>query len=263
MLMDPNSPFRSVVGLGTVKSEHPRAGGRWTAVIVGAILIAAAPVLMLVALFLGYQAFSQHGLMRVDDGAVIPLLVVAVVVVFFGALVLFNAWRTWPLAAVLYEDGLALNRRQGLQMVRWNQVDSVKQAITRHYYNGVYTGTTHVYTVETKDHVKVQLNDQLAKIEDLGRAVQQGVSSALWPQYEQALEAGQRLSFGPLGLDSERLYSGNKVLPWSEIKAISIKKGVISVKKEKGWFNWASVTVPQIPNFFIFLEIASRFTNVE
>ena len=263
MLNDPNSPFRGVVGLGALKSEHPRRGSRWPAVIFGVIFIAAAPVLALVALFLGFEAYSQHGLMRVDDGPVIPLLVIAVIGFVIGALVLFNAWRTWPLAAVLYEDGLAVNRRQGLQVVRWNQVDWVKQAITRHYYNGVYTGTTHLYTIATQDQVKIQLSDQLSKIEDLGKAVQQGVSGALWPRYLRALQAGQRLTFGPLGLDSQKLYSGNKELPWSEIKAISIKKGIISVKKEKGWFNWASVTVPQIPNFFIFLEIAGRFTNLE
>ncbi len=263
MLSDPTSPFRSVVGLGAVKSEHPHAGNRWTAIIVGVILIAAAPVLTLMALLIAYGAYSQHGLMRVDDGPVIPLLVIAVVVFFFGALVLFNAWRLWPLAAVLYEDGIAVNRRQGLQVVRWNQVDWVKEAITKHYYRGVYTGTTHVYTIETQDHVRIQLNDQLSRIEELGRAVQHGVTNALRPRYVKALDAGQRLTFGPLGLDRKKLYSGNKELSWDEIRAISIKKGVISVKRAKGWFNWASVTVPQIPNLIIFLELAGQFTNVE
>jgi len=38
---------------------------------------------------------------------------------------------------------------------------------------------------------------------------------------------------------------------------------LISVKKDKGWFNWATVTVPQIPNFFIFYELIGRFTKIE
>lgn len=64
-------------------------------------------------------------------------------------------------------------------------------------------------------------------------------------------------------LDKQKLYTGNKELPWDEIKAISINKGTISIKKDKGWFSWASVTVPQISNFFIFVEIVSRLTKVE
>jgi hypothetical protein len=262
MRNNPNSPFQTVVGLGAVKSEHPAKGSKWTAVTVGVLGGVATPVLLLVALFLGYNAYSRHGLLRVDNAVVLPLIAAAVAFII-GALALFNAWRFWPLAAVLYEDGLALNRREGLQVVRWTQISTVKQAVTKHYYNGVYTGTTHLYTLETTDHVKLQLNDRLTRVEDLGKAVQHGVSNALFPQYVQALQSGQRLTFGPLSLDAQKLYSGSKELAWSEIKAISINKGIISVKKEKGWFSWASVTVPQIPNFFIFVEIVSRLTTVE
>jgi hypothetical protein len=262
MLSNPNSPFRSVVGLGQVKSEHPAKGSRWVSLVIGIVGLVAAPLAVLIALFLGYEAYSRHGIMRLDNAVVFPSIV-AFSALAIGALALVNAWRVWPLAAVLYEDGFALSRRQGLQTIRWNQISWVKQAVTKHYYNGVYTGTTHAYTIETKDKVTIQLGDQLTGIEELGQAIQRGASNALFPQCVQALQAGQRLTFGPLSLDAENLYSGDKRLPWSEIKAVSINRGTISVKRDKGWFSWASVTVPQIPNFFIFLEIVGRLTKVE
>jgi hypothetical protein len=262
MVNTPNSPFQTVVGLGTVKSEHPAKGSRWTPLIVGVAGLVAAPLLLFLALFLGYTAYSRYGLMRVDDAVWVPLIGACLALVI-GILAVFNAWRIWPLAAVLYEEGFAVNRRQGLQTVRWNQISWVKQAVTKHYYNGIYTGTTHLYTIETRDNLRVKLDDQFTKVEDLGRAIQQGTTNALFPQYVQALQSGQRLTFGPLSLDAQKLYSGAKEMPWSEIKAISLNKGTISVKKDKGWFNWATVTVPQIPNFFIFIEIASRLTKVE
>ena len=257
-----NSPFISVVGLGQLKSEHPSKKGKWASLIMGVLGAVAAPLFLLLALWLGYDAYTRHGLVRVGDAVVIPLIIAAVALVI-GVLALWEAWRAWPLAAVLYEDGFALNTRKGLQQVRWDQISAVWQSVTKHYYNGIYTGTTHLYTVQTKDKAKIALNDRLNKIEDLGRGVQQGASNALFPIYVQALQSGQRLSFGPLGVDAQKLYSGKKELPWSEIKAVKIQKGVISIKKEKGWFSWASVTVPQVPNFFIFLEIISRLTKVE
>ncbi len=262
MVANDNSPFTAVLGLGRLQSQHPVKKNKWASLIVGLLGVLSAPALGLLALFLGYDAYTRHGLARVDNAVTLPLLLAGAALVI-GALALWEAWRRWPVAAALYEDGFAYNQRKGLQQTRWDQVEAVWQNVTKHYYNGIYTGTTHVYTVRTQDQTKFVLDDKLQKVEDLGRAVQQGASNALFPRYIQALQSGQRLNFGPLGLDREKLYSGNKELPWSEIKAIKVDRGTISVKKEKGWFSWASVTVPQIPNFFIFLEIVSRLTKVE
>lgn len=257
-----DSPFNAVVGLGALKAEFRGGRSKWISLTLGGLGLVVAPASVLLAAYLGYAAYSRHGLARLGDVLPAPLLVGTVALVV-GVAAAFEAWRLWPLAACLYEDGFALNSRRGLQMVHWNQVEAVWQSVTRHYTNGLYTGTTHVYTVQTKDKVKLVLDDKLRKVEDLGRGIQHGASNALFPAYVQALQAGQRLDFGPLGLDQNKLYSGNKAVAWSDIKAIKIQKGVIAIKKDKGWFNWASVTVPHIPNFFIFVEIASRLTKVE
>ena len=260
-----NSPFTSVIGLGQLKTEfNPRGRGRWVSVIVGLIFLAGGPVLALVGAFMGYVTYQERGLVKVS-GAVIPWLVMAAIAFVLGVAILFSAWRNWTLAAALYENGVALNTRKGVQQVAWADVGSVWQAVTKHYTNGVYTGTTHIYTVQTNTGEKLIFNDSLGKnVEELGRAIQQGTASALFPRYWQALQNGQKLNFGPLGLDKTNLYSGKKELPWSQIPSIKIEKGNISIKKDgKGWFAWAAASVPQIPNFFIFYEIVSRLTKIE
>jgi hypothetical protein len=262
MLTDPNSPFLSVVGLGALKSEHPPQRARWVSLTFGVTGLLFTPLCLLLAVLLGYDAYSQHGLARVGDAVVLPLLGAAAAFVI-GVATAWEAWRIWPVSARLYEEGFALNTRRGLQVVRWDQVEATWQRVTRRYTNGIYTGTTHSYTVRTKDQSNIMLDDKLTNVEQLGRAVQQGVSTALFPSYVQALQAGQRLSFGPLALDQTKLYAGNKELAWNEIQAIKINRGRVSVKKEKGWLDWAQAAVPQIPNFFIFLDIVSRLTKVE
>jgi hypothetical protein len=64
-------------------------------------------------------------------------------------------------------------------------------------------------------------------------------------------------------MDREKLYAGKKELRWDEIKAIKIEKGVVAVRKDQAWLNWSSAMVPQIPNFFVFLELVSRFAKIE
>lgn len=264
MQPDPNSPFASVINLGAFKSDHsPPKRNRWINVIFSGLFLAAGPVLLLVALYLAYNAYNRYGISQVDDSGFWLPLVCGGLAIPLGLYGLFSAWRNWPLAVALYENGFAYNDRKGLKQVHWNNVDAVWQSITKHYRNGIYTGTTYLYTIQTKDKQRVVLDNKFAKIEDLGNAITRGSASALFPHYIQALQQGQRLTFGPLAIDPNGIYSGNKALRWDEIKGIKIHQGAISVKKEGGWLNWATATVPQIPNFLIFYDLIGRFTKVE
>lgn len=262
--LNPDSPFMAVAGLGAFQSEHrPSAASRWTNVAFGLLSVAAGPALLLVAAYMYFDALNRFGSARANDsGFWIPLLC-GVAAVPIGLFIIFQAWRNWPLAAALYEGGFAYNDRKGLKQCRWDEIDAVWQNVTKHYRNGIYTGTTYLYTIQLRDKTRITLNNQLPKIEALGKAVSVGTANALFPRYAADLRSGQRVSFGPLAMDANGLYSGNKSVLWNEIKAVKIQQGVISVKKEGGWFNWASVTVPQVPNFWIFYDLVSRFTKVE
>ena len=77
----------------------------------------------------------------------------------------------------------------------------------------------------------------------MGNAIISGSANGLFPGYAQALQQGQRLTFGPLAIDPNGIYSGNKSLRWDEIKGIRIHQGTVSVKKEGGWFNWTTAIV--------------------
>jgi hypothetical protein len=265
MINNPDSPFASVIGLGAFKAVYAKDGrGRWFNVIFGAACLLAVPALLLVAGYVGYSTLNDSGLYRVAGAVAVPL-VGAVSALVIGAAVLYNTWSNWSLTAALYENGVAYQSRKGLQQVAWSDVAGVWQRVTKHYTNGVYTGTTHTYTIQTNNGEKIVLDDRLGKtVEELGNAVQRGASNTLFPRYWQSLQNGQRLTFGPLALDREKLYSGKKELRWNEIKAVKINKGVISIRKDdKSWFSWSTASVPQIPNFFIFYELVGRFSKIE
>jgi hypothetical protein len=264
MLNDPNSPFASVIGLGNFKAEYNNAGrGRWIRVIIGGVCLLAVPALLAVAAFVFYDSYNNSGLLMAERNIVLPLFG-ALGGFVLGASILISQWRNWRLAAALYENGLAYQSRTGIQQVAWSDVSAVWQRITRHYTNGVYTGTTHNYTIQTNTGQKIVLDDRLGKkVEELGKAVQTAVSNSLYPQYFNAIKNGQRVDFGPLALDNQKLYAGKKELRWDEIKAVKINQGTISVQKDKGWFSWTSVAVPQVPNFFIFYELVRGYTKIE
>lgn len=258
----PSEKFASVVGLGAFKAEYPVSQSRWTSLILGILLTVVGPALAVIGIYVGATAYFDYGWRRIDNSGAYIWLIGGAIALVLGLLCLWEAWRRWPLIAALYENGFALNGHGGVTQIRWDQIEAVWQNVTRHYTNGIYTGTTHTYTIKT-DTAKLSVDDKYQKVEELGQAIQRGAANALFPKYLQALKSGQRLSFGPLALDAQKLYSGKKELIWKEIKAIKIEKGYIHIKKEKGWFNWSTVTVPQVPNFFVFYTLIREFCKVE
>jgi hypothetical protein len=258
------SPFASVTGLGAFQSEHKPANiNRIINLVLGIGLIVGAPIACMVGVWMGWDAYQSHGLNRIiDSGFLLPLLC-AVVILPAGGWVLFNVIRSWSVSLALYEGGFAYYDRNGLKQIKWGDIDAVWQSITKHYTYGVHTRTTYLYTIQLNDKTKITLDNKFPQIEQVGKAISNGSATALFPKYVALLKAGQRATFGPLALDANGMYSGNKSLTWQEIKAVKIVRGIISVKKEGGWFNWATASVPQVPNFWIFIDLVSRFTKVE
>jgi len=261
--LDPNHPLTGVVGLGALQAVHDRKGRKTN--LIAAVLFALLGLGLAVA-GVGYSLYEVYsfGSSRWDNVMPALLLGLGLGGLFFviGAWSLFSLWRSWKLTVGRYDQGLAVVSNSGVQQLRWDQISEIYQQVTRHYTNGVYTGTTHRYTIVV-DGKKQAFDDKLKNVEELGNAIQDGVSAAIFPRYAAAINNGQRVNFGPLGIDKDNIYAWKKSVPWSEIKAVKIERGSISIKKEGGWFSWAAVTVPQVPNFWVFYALIRNFATVE
>jgi hypothetical protein len=260
--VDPEAPFAAVTALGPMASEHRATGAsRWVGVVLGGLSLLGAGASVLIG---GLSLLEELSRRRPDplDALIGPLVGLALCVPLAG-LFFWIAWRNWRRAAALFQDGFAYYDQKGLRLIRWEEIEAVYQHIVKQYVNGVYTGTYHTYKVFLRDGAKIVLDNRLRDVEPLGGGVVRASARALQPRYANALDAGQRLFFGPLALDLQGLYAGKKALSWGEIKAIKLEQGVLSVAKEGKWLSWASVTVPQVPNFYVLMTLLSRFTTVE
>jgi hypothetical protein len=260
--MPSGSPFMNVFELGTPRSEHPvKLLNKLGSVILGVLLVGFGLAAFLFGLIGALQVVDRDFAAALGT-ACLPV-VIALGSLALGAWALYAAWNNWGSAAGVFDHGLAVARFEDVRQIPWDEVSAVWQEITKHYTNGIYTGTTHKYTVQLADDTKYKFDDKYKDVETLGKAIQTNVTQALYPKYVSALKAGSRLEFGPLALDQNKIYSGKKELSWDEVKSVRIQSGFISVKKEKGWFKWAGATVPKIPNFFIFYALLKNFTAVE
>jgi hypothetical protein len=260
--MQSESPFQSVYDLGSLVSEHPvKWTHRWGNAAVGVALVGIGIGCLLFGAVNALPSLSGGSAEVLGTACILSLAGLGALAL--GGWCLFAAVKNWEQAVALFERGFAFAGSGGARSIPWEEVTAVWQSIVKHYTNGIYTGTSHRYTVQLSDDTRYILNDKFQAVETLGSAVQKSVTQALYPKYVAALKAGSRLEFGPLALDYNKLYAGKKELAWDEIKSIRVRGGAVSVKKDKGWFRWANSSVPQIPNFYIFYALLKNFTAVE
>jgi hypothetical protein len=260
--MQSDSPFQSVYDLGSLESEHPIKGlHRWGGLALGVFLTGTGIAALLCGVTSAIPEFSR-GAAYALTAACIPGMIGAVSL-GLGGWCLYAAWKNWGQAVAVFDRGFAFAHTGEPRSIPWGDVAEVWQSVTKHYTNGIYTGTSHLYTVRLNDDTRYKLNDKFKDIEALGSAIQKNVTQALYPKYVAALKAGSRIEFGPLAMDYDKLYAGKKEISWNEVQSIRVRGGAVSVKKDKAWFAWTDSRVPQIPNFFVFFALLKNFTTVE
>lgn len=181
--------------------------------------------------------------------------IIGLVLLAVGIGSLVSLFRNLNLRVLLCSGGLLRTSGGNVEIVRWDQVEAFWQAVTKRYYNGVYTGTTHLYTLRRNDGIVFKFNDTIGKVEALGNAIQREVTRILLPKFINAYNAGSTVNFGPLSINQQGISNSKEMLPWSQYKDMQVRRGIISVKKEGKWLNWSSIGVARIPNFYVFMSL--------
>ncbi len=237
--------------LGNPLNEHPAAQGRaWFSV----ILVGAAGMAALGCAVIAIASGDT------STGVIAGLVAVALI-----GLVAFLAYRAYQQRGthvVVLEKGLARVGGKQTAVIPWDDVQAVWQAVTVHYTNGIKTGTTHVYTAQTKDGQQHRFNDGVKNVETLGNTIQKEVTARLMPRYVDAYNKGGTLTFGKLTLNKAGLSNGRETIPWGEVQQVTINRGIINVRKAGKWFGWSSQTAAQTPNLFIFLNVIDQIVGV-
>ncbi len=256
--------FISVIGLGAPRGYFPvKKWNRWGSLVFFFIFLAGAVLVFLYGIYDTYVAYQQHGPAMIDDKLTVPL-VIAVILFALGALAGWSAYTNWNKGVVAYERGFAYNDRKGLQIWGWENVVSMTSAITRHYTNGIYTGTTHVYTLYNRQNQRLVLSDTIGKVEDLAKHIDENIFPLLYAHVADQYNAGQSIVFGPVAISKMGIVIGKKTYPWTDVKEVSIHQGVLKVsKKDGGWFSGASAAASTIPNLRVLLTIIQQVVGLK
>lgn len=256
--------FISVIGLGASRGCFPaKKSSLWGNLIFFIVLLAGSFLVAVFGVYDTYIAVQQHGPAMIDDKLFGPLGI-AFILFAIALLLGWSAFNNWKKGVVIYDRGFAYNDRKGIQIWRWEDVVSMTSAITRHYTNGIYTGTTHVYTLFDRQNKRLVLADSIGKIEDLAKDIDGNIFPLLYSRASDQYNAGQALVFGPVAISKMGIVIGKKTYPWTDVKEVSIQKGILRVsKKDGGWFSGATASASVIPNLRVLLTIIHQVVGLK
>jgi len=180
-----------------------------------------------------------------------------------GAYLLWRMARLRGKKVLLSRRGFAVVLGGHRTVYHWQDVRGQYQNITEHYYNGAYTHTSHVYTVECVDGERVIFDDSLKNVTKLGEAVAREITRRELPAVRQEYKAGDLVSFGKLGVSRKGLTYGTYFLSWREVSGVRIHQGYVSVSKKGKWLNWCTIGAASIPNLFVFLALVDEIIGLK
>jgi len=257
--------FSDVFSLGAPVAVYPaKKTSRWGSFLFMLIFFAGAGAALLWGAYNAYVRYLKFGPAIVIPSLTFPWILAAALFVI-ALVVAWNAYNNWKKTAVLYQNGLAYRDRQGLRVWRWDEFNSMTSNVTKHYTNGIYTGTTHVYKLANKNGERFSVNDTITNVEGLATDIRQNIFPLLYEEYARAYNQGQACWFGSVKLSKEMgIQVGNKEYPWDQVEQVSIQRGVLSVKKKDGgWFSGASATAGTIPNLEVMLSIIDQVVGLQ
>jgi hypothetical protein len=184
--------------------------------------------------------------------------VIALICFGLAALADVFAVRVLHRTVVVHANGMVVTQDKHQAIYRWDQAASVTQYIVRRYTNGIYSGTTHRYTLRMMDGRRVVFSDGIRNVEQLGKQIQAGVSTELLPRALAAVRGGQTISFGKFGINQGGITLNTAILPWNEVASIDVKRGAIVIRKRDQRRAWGTTSVGVTPNVFIFLAVAEQ-----
>jgi hypothetical protein len=254
----------TVMGLGAPRQFFPvKKMNRLGNLIAFILLLVGSLLVFLYGLYGAYAAYQKHGLVMFEEELIVPATL-ALGMLVLGLVAGGAAYRNWKKGVVVYERGFAFHDRNGIQTWNWQDVISVTAAITRHYANGIYTGTTHVYSLINRQNQRLVLSDIYTKVEELAKIIQDSIYPLLYDQAAQQYNTGQKLVFGPVVISKDGIQVGKKAYPWSEVQQVSIHQGNLKVsKKSGGWFSGTRVSASAIPNLNILLNIIHQVVGIK
>jgi hypothetical protein len=204
-------------------SENTKATG--TNLIVGVICLG----LGVVMLFSGFN-------MKAEDGLFNKILFIfgGVSSLVGGVGLFYTNWTHRGERAALHENGLLIERGGKRHAATWDEIATVTEKVEKMHVNGQHIYDRYLYTIEKPGGETFTLSNMVSGVDKIGREIKEKTFARMYPRAVQALERGEKISFGTVLVDTNGMEESGARFLWTQLSGVEVKDGVIKVKDRNG-----------------------------
>ncbi|HEY9597818.1 MAG TPA: DUF6585 family protein [Cyanophyceae cyanobacterium] len=179
----------------------------------------------------------------------------AIATCYFG----ITAIATIGVRLFLFEQGLIYKNFAASQIVPYDSMTVIWNGRLPAYADDTSAATEKIYKIETNSGKRLKITDIFDKVDEIGDRLQKELVRHQLPRVLNDYNRGRELQFGTLMINHDGVSSVLGTLPWTEIKTIQIRTGVVVFEGNSGTLlNWMTVRVAEIPNLCLFLALAEQ-----
>lgn len=154
---------------------------------------------------------------------------------------------------IVYTDGFIYVSKQGMEAVRWEQIDTVWQRFATNSTGGKRRALND-YTLRCDDGRLFHLNRVLGDAHILSDKIVINIMPRLLQELLNSYQYRETLVFGKLAISHQGLRWRKRFLPWHLFARYYISNDSVLVLFKRRWFPaWKSISLSKIPNVFALL----------
>lgn len=235
----------------------------------GENLLATGILLLLVGFFIGAPGLLLLTSLK-PIIAPLVLTILGVCCIVSGIFLLKRRIRVRHAREFLYQYGLVMvdcyeDHLKASEAIHWREIGLIRHTVVPS--SGGQSGSaTMVHTYRFQRLDGGYLGDRVRSIgarskardfnQELGPRIERGVLPYLLPQAEARYQRGLPVTFGPITVMVEGIQYYGRMLPWQQVKQVSLDESrdlfVIQKQGQRWWHNpWARTAYQNIPNFAV------------
>lgn len=249
----------SVPDLGPVLQEHRTRSALRPALIGLAVLGLTGCALALgVGVWRWYFAYSHYGPAVVWRWSG-PAWAVATLSALVGGTALLLLARNPRTLVRVYTHGLTLHRQGRTVWIPWTGIRRIHTFAARKSVAGLTLEVQRAGDGGGGSRGSVRLSQSLEDLDGLGRVIKDRVYPRLLAEYNEALQQGKSLPFGPVVLSSQGVRQGKHSLRWQEMESARLDRGVLAIQAgDQAQRVRIRVAADRLPNLEVFVQLLQQ-----
>ncbi|HLI71622.1 MAG TPA: DUF6585 family protein [Ktedonobacteraceae bacterium] len=186
--------------------------------------------------------------------------------ILFATITIIRSVRQIHNYTYTFEHGMILKwGKQDPVAFRWEDVETVWRipsfAINRRQQPIMAPGT-YASTLQLRDGTRYTLTPLNIDQQALGKIIEEQIVRLQLPATIDAYQADQPLCFGQVQVSRQGITVGERLLPWSQVKSVSLQENRLVVYDIAQRKPWCKLPAKRVPNLFLLFALADYARSI-